>query len=292
MRNDIATRHVTLRPATPADAEPCGRIAEEAFRSINTKHGFPPDFPNPDAAISLLTWMTGDPQVYGVVAEANGRTIGSNFLWLGSSIAGVGPITVEPTAQNGSVGRQLMEDVLRVVDERGLPGVRLVQAAFHTRSLSLYAKLGFDIREPLASMQGNPLNLRIPGYDVRPGTPDDVAACDALCRRVHGHDRPGEVRHALAQGALSVVEHDGRITGYTTGVAFFAHSVGETDREIMALIGAAPAFGGPGFLLPIRNGELFRWCLAHGLRVVHTMNLMSKGLYNEPRGGFLPSVLY
>ena len=77
-----------------------------------------------------------------------------------------------------------------------------------------------------------------------------------------------------------------------TAVAFFGHAVGETNEELKALIGAARAFPGPGFLLPTRNGELFRWCLEHGLRVVQPMTLMSVGLYNEPAGAFLPSVLY
>jgi hypothetical protein len=44
--------------------------------------------------------------------------------------------------------------------------------------------------------------------------------------------------------------------------------------------------------LPTRNGELFRWCLQHGLRLVHQMTLMTIGLYNEPAGAYLPSVLY
>ena len=59
-----------------------------------------------------------------------------------------------------------------------------------------------------------------------------------------------------------------------------------------ALIAAAPAFAGPGFLLPARNAELFRWCLEKKLRVVRPMTLMSLGLYNEPAGTFLPSILY
>jgi hypothetical protein len=70
------------------------------------------------------------------------------------------------------------------------------------------------------------------------------------------------------------------------------HAVGETNEELKALIGAAPAFLGPGFLLPSRNWELFRWCLEHGLRIVQPMNLMSIGLYNEPAGAFLPSILF
>ena len=47
-----------------------------------------------------------------------------------------------------------------------------------------------------------------------------------------------------------------------------------------------------GFLVPTRNGELLRWCLQHRLRLVHQMTLMTIGLYNEPTGAYLPSVLY
>jgi hypothetical protein len=89
-----------------------------------------------------------------------------------------------------------------------------------------------------------------------------------------------------------VVEHLGRITGYTTGIAFFAHTVCRTNRELQALIGAAPEFGGPGFLLPTRNHEVFAWCLTNGLRVAYPMTLMTIGLYNEPAGAWMPTVLF
>ena len=170
--------------------------------------------------------------------------------------------------------------------------MRLLQVAYHNRSMSLYAKLGFDVQEPFAAMQGDPLALQIPGYEVRAASAADLDACNALCVRVHGHDRGGELRDAQAQGAAQVVERGGRITGYTTGIAFFAHSVAETNDDLHALIGAAAAFPGPGFLVPMRNTELLRWCLAHGLRVFYVMNLMTIGLYQEPRGAFLASVLY
>jgi hypothetical protein len=109
---------------------------------------------------------------------------------------------------------------------------------------------------------------------------------------VHGLDRAGELEDAIEEGSASVVEHDGRITGYATVIGFFGHAVGETNEDVKALIGAATEFGGPGFLLPTRNGELFRWCLGNGLRITQPMTLMSKGLYNEPAGAFLPSILY
>jgi hypothetical protein len=194
--------------------------------------------------------------------------------------------------QNRAIGRELMQHVLERITQRRFPGCRLVQAAYHNRSLSLYARLGFVAREPLSTMQGPPLAVQIPGYTVRPVTENDLDACTQVSQKVHGHDRSGELRDAIKQGTASVVEHGGRITGYATAVAFFGHAVGETNEELKALIGAALAFPGSGFLLPTRNGELFRWCLEHGLRVVQPMTLMSVGLYNEPAGAFLPSVLY
>ena len=283
---------VTIRPASAADASECGRICDDAFASIAGRHGFPPDFPSVEVATGLVSGLIAHPGFFGVVAEHDGRIVGSNFLDERSMIAGVGPITVDPDVQDRQVGRALMNAVLQRAADRRVPGVRLLQVAYHNRSMSLYAKLGFDVQEPFAAMQGDPLALQIPGYEVRAASAADLDACNALCVRVHGHDRGGELRDALAQGAAQVVERGGRITGYTTGIAFFAHSVAETNDDLHALIGAAEAFPGPGFLVPMRNTELLRWCLAQGLRVFYVMNLMTIGLYSEPRGAFLASVSY
>jgi hypothetical protein len=134
--------------------------------------------------------------------------------------------------------------------------------------------------------------MHIPGYAVRTATVKDLDASNQVCQRVHGHDRGGELREAIQRGTASVVEHGGRITGYASAIAFFGHAVGETNEDVKALIGAAAEFPLPGFLVPTRNGELFRWCLECGLRVVQTNTLMSFGIYNTPVGAFLPSILY
>jgi len=281
-----------IREATPADAEICGRICYDAFKTISEAHGFAPDFPAPEVSTGLLTRMIADPKFYGVVAEIDGRVVGSNFLDERNMIAGVGPITVDQAVQNRAVGRRLMDAVHERAAAKNFAGVRLIQAGFHTRSLSLYAKLGYDVREHLACMQGDALNITIEGHVVRPAAEADIEACNHVCRQVHGHDRDGELRDAIARGTATVVEHDERITGYATIVGFFGHAVGETNADVKALIGAAQEFAGPGFLLPTRNGELFRWCLTNGLRVTQPMTLMSRGLYNEPAGAFLPSILY
>lgn len=284
--------NITVRPGKSEDIEICATICYEAFKSISEAHGFPPDIPSPKVAAELLGGMFSHSGFYAVVAEADGRIVGSNILDERNDIAGVGPITVDPAAQNKMIGRRLMEGVLARAAEKEFPGVRLVQAAFHNRSLSLYTKLGFDVREPLACLQGPSLNIQVPGCVVRPAREADLSACDRVCRQVHGHSRSGEFLGAIHRGTATVVEHFGRITGCASVVGFFGYAVGETNQELKALIGAARAFAGPGFLLPTRNAELFRWCLAHGLRVMQPMTLMSLGLYNRPTGSFLASITY
>jgi hypothetical protein len=185
-----------------------------------------------------------------------------------------------------------MEAVIERAVQRGAAGIRLVQAAFHNRSLSLYASLGFDIREPLSVLQGRTRERNLPGCTVRPASSADLPACNALSHRVHGFDRGTDLALSIQQGTAVVTERGGRITAYASHLAFFGHSTAESNADLQALIASVDSFAGPGILVPTRNAELFRWCLGNGLRVVEPMTLMSKGLYSEPAGVFLPSVLF
>ena len=283
---------ITLRPASAPDAPELGRILYSAFATLAEQHNFPRDFPSPEIAAGVVAMLTGHPGFYGVAAEEDGRLAGSNFIDLRSPIAGIGPISVDPKSQNSGIGRRLMQAVMDEAVARDAAGIRLVQAAYHNHSLSLYTKLGFATREPLSVLQGTPPAERFPGYEVAAATRNDVDACDRLCRTVHGYARSREVEEAVETGRARVVVHQGRVTGYTTEIGFFAHAVAETNRDLIALIAAAPEYSGPGFLLPTRNHEVFSWCLDRGLRLVMQMHLMTIGLYNEPQGAYLPGILY
>jgi len=283
---------IVVRMATPADSAVCGRICFEAFSSINAAHGFPCDFPGSEASTGLLSMMFASPDFYCVVAEVDGRIVGSNCLDERSVIRGVGPVTIDPCSQNLGVGRKLMQAVMERAKERYAPGVRLVQAAFHNRSLSLYTSLGFDIREPLSCVQGRTLERSIAGCVVRVANDADADACNALSWQVHGFDRGVDLAQAIEQGTARVVERGGRVTGYTTHLGFFGHSTAETNLDLQALIVSVESFAGPGILVPSRNSVLLRWCLANGLRVVQPMTLMTAGLYSDPSGAWLPSVLF
>ncbi|MDQ3975552.1 MAG: GNAT family N-acetyltransferase [Thermoproteota archaeon] len=286
------------------DADKVGKIIFEAFSAVANKHSFPPDFPSVDVARGLAFSLLSNPRFYSIVAEDNtsnggedkNSIVGSNFLDERSNIvAGVGPLTIDPKYQNKGTGRQLMINVLERAKNKNFPAIRLLQASYHSRSLALYTTLGFEVREPISNMQGKPIQEAIPGRSVRAATESDTESCNTICKTVHGHDRNGELQDSIKQGSAKVVLHENKITGYTCGLTFFNHSVGLTNDDLKALISSVThddSFGGPGILIPSRNTQLFRWCLNNGLRLVQQLTLMTIGLYNEPAGSYMPSILY
>ena len=292
-----------LRPGVIDDAKEIGKIIFEAFSEIADKHGFPREFPSIDVGINVATFFLSNPGFYSVVAEAmdktNSKTVGSNFLDERSDlVAGVGPVTIDPKSQNKGVGRKLMINVMERAKSKNYPAIRLLQAAYHNRSLALYTNLGFEVREPISTLQGKPIEASVPGRSVRMATEADLESCNALCRAIHGHDRNGELNDSIKQGIAKVVIQDEKITGYTSGLTYFNHSIGFSNDDLKALIASesststTDSYGGPGILIPTRNTELFRWCLNNNLRLVHQLTLMTIGMYNEPAGSYMPSILY
>jgi predicted N-acetyltransferase YhbS len=285
---------IQLRPSTAADAEQIAPIIKAAFDSIADQHNFPYDFPNLDYALNIANWVCSDPTVWGIVAEENGKIIGSNFLHEGNEIPGVGPITVNPNVQASGVGRKLMEAVI----ERGqnVPGIRLVQDAFNTVSMPLYAALGFDIKEPLVLIAGKIAGEVPADYEVRQMQEQDFAACDELHRKIHGFSRLHDIRQNSQIFQSFVAVRENRIVAYTSAPNVWQanHAVAETDEDLYAVLSGAARFTDQplSFLLPTRQAALFRWCLNNKMRVVKPMSLMAMGAYQEPRGAFLPSVLY
>jgi predicted N-acetyltransferase YhbS len=282
----------TIREATADDAAACAPIFYDAFATLARRHSFPIEPGSPEFAEMLVGRMLATDRIAGLVAESGGQVVGSAFVDERGMIAGVGPVSVDPGSQDAGVGRALMEAVLERERDRHAAGVRLVQTAYHYRSLALYANLGFVVREPLSVLQGTPPETKTPGRGVRPAREHDVEPCGELCLRVHGHDRNGELRDAIAAGTAQVVERPDGISGYATGFGYGWHAVAETNEDLMALLGAAEGFMGLGILVPSRNAELLRWSLDHGLRIVQQSTLMTIGLYNEPIGAYLPSILF
>jgi predicted N-acetyltransferase YhbS len=275
----------------PEDAETCGQIGFAAHGAVSAAHNVPSEQPTLEVAVGIIQSLLADPLADGFVAELDGRVAGSIFLSALTSAAAIGPLTVHPESQGGT-GRRLMEAALAEARTRGTEQVRLVQSPAHLRSLALYTSVGFDLREPLVLMGGALPKPEAGTTLVRPATEADVAACNALCGRVHGLEREPELRRAIGQGIATVAERGGGIVGYSAGLGFLGYSVADTTDDLKTLIAAASTILGPGFFVPMRNHSLLRWLLAAGMRAIWTANLMSIGPYQEPAGAFLPSIAF
>lgn len=286
--------NINIRAIKSTDAEQAGKIVYEAFANVSTSHGFPPDFPSVEIASGFVNLWIQHPDVVGFAAELDGKFVGSNFVTEFDEIRGVGPITVEPATQASGIGRALMKAVI----ERGrdASGIRLVQAAFNTRSMSLYASLGFDIKEPLALMAGKPTREVSRGTDVRPMTANDLDECEALYERIHGISRRGEVSLCLEHFRPFVAVREGRIVAYSSAPMVWAlnHGVAETEIDLLDVLAGASRQSDQAIslLLPTRQADVHRRCLASGLRMVMPLSLMTMGKYQEPISCYFPSVLY
>jgi GNAT superfamily N-acetyltransferase len=300
---------LTLRCPRPEDVPVLGQLVHDAFAGFHDRHQIPRDFAAREVAVGLMQAWTAHPRIWGVVAEdADGRIVACNFLDERNSMPGVGPVCVDPSQQGGGLGRAVMQAVVDRGRQIGATSVRLVQEPLNCVSLSLYTSVGFDVKEPLALMRGNPAAVTggsggagdaegAGTADVRPMTEADLPACADLCRRVHGFDRTGELRDALKQFRPFVLLRGGRVAAYASAPTFWLmnHAVAETERDLRHLLlgAAAQSDGQPiSFLVPIRHAGLFRWCLSQELRMVKPMTLMALGDYQEPRGAWVPSVEY
>jgi hypothetical protein len=186
-----------------------------------------------------------------------------------------------------------------VVDHSsGARSIRLLQDAHNPISLSLYASLGFDVKDIMVQLAGRPDGAGPTDAEVRPLRESDLDDCARLHHRVRGYERTRELHDALRAPTLAPVAcvRDGRVTAYASTFSPWqaAHGVAERDDDMRALISGAPAVGaGPlAFLFPVRQADLFRWCLRVGLRAIRPMTYMVIGEYDEPAGPWFPSVLY
>jgi len=285
-------KQLELVPAGSQHVSDIGRICYEAFKEVQEAHGFAPDFPTVDVARQVLGMLVERNDFYGVVAVLDGQTVGSNFLALMDPVAGLGPITIDRSCQGRGVGRALMEDVIAFARRNNIEQVRLFQDSFNVISLSLYASLGFDVKEAAAFMQAEPAAEA--DESVRPIVETDLPAIEELSKRIYKSSRRNEVAAAAPYGFEAFLrEQQGRVTAYLIP-GIFGHGVAETEEDALALIGEAARRLPPPharFFCPLSQASFFRQALKAGCQVIKVMNYMAMGRYEPPANVWMPSVL-
>lgn len=164
---------IHIRPMRQEDVETCGLICYQAFKNSAECHNFRPDQPSLEFSIELTQSCFAHPQIFSIVAESNSKIIGSNYLSEYDIVRAVGPLAIDPSVQSEGAGRELMKAVIkRAIHSKS---IRLVQNAFNLASLSLYASLGFDVKEPLVMLEGKVKGDVPANIEIRPIQKKDFA---------------------------------------------------------------------------------------------------------------------
>ena len=225
----------------------------------------------------------------GVLAEADGRIVGSALWWpYGDGLATFGMIIVSPAMQGQGIGRMLMDSLLRQA------GDRTVLLNSTEEGLTLYRRYGFQtvgtVHQHQAWTAADPA-VNAPVSSVRPFCPTDAAAIIDLDRGASGVDRKSLITRFMAIGDTVLCEADGTVAGFAI-CRRFGHGyaigpvIGQSSQDAQSLI---------GYFLRAKAGEFLRvdipgdsrlgeWLEGVGLPEVGRVTTMVRGARPQQTG--------
>jgi len=286
--------NINIRKGRLGDEIECGRIMCEAFTELANRYYCRSDVPTVEMGREFAKAFIEDRKISFLVAELDGKIVGSNTLHMHNEVAGIGPITVDVPYQGKGIGRLLMEASVDEAKENGFKSVRLCADAFNRVSVPLYSSLGFRPDEVLAFVIGKPKGVPTVKMELKEANDVDIDAIERISKDILGFSRASEVKNIMSSGGKILLGlRDEKPVGYMTELGLFGHGMAYSEEELKAMIiQAANGLDEISFLLPARRIDFFKWALSSGLRVEKFMILMCIGPYNEPKGAYFPSVIY
>jgi ribosomal protein S18 acetylase RimI-like enzyme len=162
----------------------------------------------------LLDWRQAFRHGEGLVAERDGRIVGTGLRWRwGPRHATIGLVVVAPACQGRRIGHRLMTGLLDGLADCSV----LLHATPNGRGL--YERLGFvrigELRHHQGTAKPTPLIGLDTGWRLRPATEVDLAALQTLDAAARGMRRDALVEELFRDAEATVVlDHDGGARGF------------------------------------------------------------------------------
>lgn len=244
------------------------------------------------------------------VAIWNGKVIGVCFLSQKEDdhLRAISLLAVDPEHQNKKIGKNLLLFAIKMAQEEGAIQIRLVVNAHSISSFSLYARVGFEVVEPMCLLRLTKETKLTPilvkeTWNIRRFQKSDSEMCKSLFKKVVGFNRISNLEYFHNSFVDTgyplycpwVLEDlaDLKIKAFVSGFTWDNYSVAENQEYWKYLI--LSVFHNllsedikfekedPQIMIPILSqSECFRWCLqVLNLKIVKNEILMAIGNDNR-----------
>eukprot|EP00752_Nemacystus_decipiens_P011763 g10439.t1 len=301
-----------LDPKTISDSQIAEviHVVSKAFKDFNISVGaaseiIDEEFGDEKTGPVVLQGICKSYEAYAAVADnGGGKIVGVSFVDVharGSRVATLGPVS---SVASGA-GRKTFVAACDHAEKLGFSTLVLQQIAANSRSFSLYAKLGFEVKHTCQYVGGflalsddppPPPESGSGGVTLKAMVAGDIGECADLFLAAHGRgcgwDRRADIKGLLEAGIpfAMLVARDalGKVVGYTTGFFISGHTVAKSQDVFCAMfregsrVHQERGLPCPRFHCPVEFTGLLSWSLAQrGLKVFRATIIMARGHYDH-----------
>ena len=221
----------TIRPMLPSDVD----VASDAI--LRASWG------------DRRTWFefaTSQPQCLPVVAEIDGRLVGTGVGTANGPVGWVGTIWVDPDHRGAGLGRALTQ---AIIDGLEAAGCRTLVLVATDQGLPLYERMGFRLQTRYRILEAAGLDpaLGAPDKAIREFAPVDLPAIVDLDRAATGEDREHAIRRFASPSTARVLDVEGVLGGFVIRAPWGGGATVATEaRDAIRILDARRRASGPG----------------------------------------------
>jgi Acetyltransferase (GNAT) family len=195
------------------------------------------------------TWFefaTSQPECRPVVAEVNGRLVGTGVGTANGAVGWIGTIWVEPAHRGVGIGRALTEGVVEGLEAAGCRTLVLVATE---QGYQLYERMGFRLQTHYRILEASGLDPAAsePDASVRGFAPADVEAIIRLDRAASGEDRAHAIRRFAGPLTTRVLTRYGEVQAFVIRAPWGGGAtVARDPAHALRILDARRRASGPG----------------------------------------------
>ena len=178
----------------------------------------------------FFEWAVAHPACFPIVADEDGRIVGTGTATVNGRVGWVGAIFVAQDRRRIGLGSALSSAVIDVLERQGCTSQVLIATE---EGRPIYERLGFRLQTRYVIQQSPETGPPADDGVVRPFAPDDFDAIAHLDRAATGEDRSAILRSFMdAKTCLVAARSDGSIGGFVVRASWGGRALIATEPDL------------------------------------------------------------